>query len=75
MRKDLEEIENKIKELKKRKEEILNEEKERIERERETREEEIKKAYESFLDLIKAFEKDYNVDISIYYHTNDTNGE
>ena len=34
MRKDLEEIENKIKELKKRKEEILNEEKERKERER-----------------------------------------
>lgn len=66
MKKELDDIEKKIAELKKRKQEILNEEKNRKE-ERGKREKEVQDAYETFIKLLKAFEEDYNINISISY--------
>ena len=69
MKKELEDIEKKIAELKKRKQEILDEEKNRKEEERSKREKEVQDAYETFIKLLKAFEEDYDINISISYDT------
>ena len=69
MKKELDDIEKKIAELKKRKQEILDEEKNRKEEERSKREKEVQDAYEKFIELLKDFEEDYDINISISYDT------
>ena len=69
MIKELAEIESKIEELKRRKQEILDEEKNRKVEERSKREKEVQDAYEKFIELLKAFEEDYDINISISYDT------
>jgi hypothetical protein len=70
MKKELEDIEKKIVELKRRKQEILDEEKNRKESERSKRIEELQTAYDEFLKVLRAFEEDYkDARIRISYDT------
>ena len=67
MRKDLDEIEKQIEELKRRKQEILDEEKNRKSKEQNKRKQEIQDAYNKFYKLLKAYGEDYNVKVKISY--------
>ena len=67
MRKDLDEIEKQIEELKRRKQEILDEEKNRKSKEQNKRKQEIQDAYDKLYKLLKAYGEDYNVKVKISY--------
>lgn len=58
--KELEAIEKELTELKKKKQNILDEEKQNKEKEKKRRYEEVEEAYAEFIDLLEAYENDFN---------------
>lgn len=57
---ELEKIEKELTELKKKKQSILDEEKKNKENEKKRRYEEVEEAYAEFIDLLEAYENDFN---------------